>query len=510
MPFVKIAPVVVLGIVAGNGLDLPLYVTAVALAVCVGAAVVWRRRDAAGIYVALSLFFFSMGLAHLNITRDVMPKGPRLAMVMHIDDTPTVSGRWSRATAVIDRFRYVYEDTAESEESEAKIDETAWQQSGEKVTVRFDNTFSISAGDRLITTGYAGEIGNESYADYVKLMRRRGYSAAVWVGSGEEVIVLPTKAKTPMYYASRMQAAAAERLSELDMGPAAMQVAKAMSIGVRQDMERSVRESYSMTGASHLLAVSGLHVGIVMMLINMLLYFLPVFRRGHLVKNIIAIAVIWLYAMLTGLSPSVMRAAMMFSGVQLAFLSSREHNSVNILLATATVMLFINPNYLYDISFQLSFMAVLGIFMLYRPLYSRVQTRFKAVNALWSVFIIGAVATLATMPLVSYYFGRIPVIGILMNPLVVVTANITVLMSILWLILPFGFLNGFFSSVIGFSSGLQNDIVEFCATKSWASAEVQLSGWQVVLVYLAALFVWYAVGRQVNLKGNKRWRYDNR
>lgn len=495
MPFAKIAPMVVLGILVGNSLPLPLYVTTAALTVCIVAAIVWRRSDAAGIYVALSLFLFSMGLAHLNTTRDVMPKGPGLVMVMHISDTPTVSGRWVRATAMVDRFRYI---------DGGVPDKAVWEKSGEKVIVRFDTTFSVSAGDRIISTGRAGELGGKEYAGYVRLMRRRGYSATVWVGGGDEVVVLPGKARTPMYYASRMQAAAAERLSRLDADPTAMQVALAMSIGVRQDMEPSVRETYSLTGASHLLAVSGLHVGIVAMLVNLLLYFLPVFRRGHIIKNIVAIAVIWLYAMLAGLSPSVLRAAMMFTGVQLALVSSRERNGTNILLATATVMLLINPNYLYDVSFQLSFMAVLGIFLLYKPLYSRVKTRFRAANALWSVVIIGVAATLATMPLVSYYFERIPVIGILMNPLVVVTANVTVLMSMLWIIFPLGFLNGVFSSVIGFSAGLQNSIVEFCASKVWASAEVQLSGWQVVFVYLTALTIWYLVGRQIRSNDNKK------
>ncbi len=504
----KITPVVALGILAGNGFEVPLHVTAVALAVCVAAAVVWRRKDAAGIYVAFALFFFSMGLTRLSMTRDVMPKGPRLAMIMHISDTPTTSGRWTKATAMVDRFRPVSEaipdkTAAERPTSDDVRDETVWERSREKVTVRFDTAFHISTGDRIIATGRAGDLGGESYAGYVRLMRRRGYSATVWIGRGEEVVILPGKAATPIYYASRMQATAAERLSRLDMDPATMQVAGAMTIGVRRDMEPTLRESYGLTGASHLLAVSGLHVGIVAMLINLLLCFLPVFRNGHLVKNIIAIIVIWLYAMLTGLSPSVVRAAMMFTGVQLALASSRERNGMNILLATATVMLLINPNYLYDISFQLSFMAVSGIFILYRPIYSRVKTRLKAVNALWSVIIVGVAATLATIPLVSYYFGRIPVIGILMNPLVVFTANITVLMSILWIIFPFGFMDGLFSSVIGFSSGLQNDIVEFCASKSWASVEVQLSGRQVVFVYLTAIVILYLIRRQLKAGGNK-------
>src|SRR5699024_10392366 len=101
---------------------------------------------------------------------------------------------------------------------------------------------------------------------------------------------------------------------------------------------------YGTTGASHLLAVSGLHVGIVAMLVNLLLWLLPAFRYGHVVKNAAAITVIGLYTLLTGLSPSAVRAALMFSGAQLALAASRRGNSANILLATASVMLLIRPD----------------------------------------------------------------------------------------------------------------------------------------------------------------------
>ena len=223
------------------------------------------------------------------------------------------------------------------------------------------------------------------------------------------------------------------------------------------------------------------------MLVNLLLWLLPTFRYGHIIKNAAAITAIWLYTALTGLPPSAVRAAMMFTGAQLALAASRTGNSANILLATATVMLLINPNYLYDISFQLSFTAVAGIFLFYRPLYGLVHSRIKALNAFWAIFLVGLAASLATAPLVSYYFGRIPLIGIILNPLLILTANATVLLSLLWIIAPLPLLQGPFSAAIGAAAGLQNAVVGLAAEKSWASFPLRLEAWQVIALYAAVL-----------------------
>lgn len=491
MPFLRILPVIVLGILAANAVKVPLYVPVIVLAASMVAAVIFRRKEWSSWLVALALLAFSMCGTYLTATKDVMPKDEKVIAALHITDNPQVSGHWAKATARVDKFRLA--ETV----SEGAAKDAIWQKSGEKIVIRFDTAHHISVGDRIITEAYIRPVADSAYAGYMRLMRRRGYSASAWVYGNSETVILPDKARTPMYWASRMQAKANERMDRLRMKPDNLAVSKAMSIGARDELSPELRGTYSLTGASHLLAVSGLHVGIVAMLINALLWLLPVFRRGHLIKNIIAIAAVWLYAMLTGLSPSVLRAAMMFTGLQFALFSSQRGGGMNGLLGTAAVMLLINPNYLYDVSFQLSFMAVFGIFIIYGPLYGLVRTERKWLNAVWSVVLIGVAATIATAPLVSYYFGRIPVIGIFINPIVIITANIIVLFSMLWIIAPIGFLNGVFSWVIGGAAEAQNAVVGFSSSQTWASAAVQLSGWQVLFVYLTGAAILYLVWRQV-------------
>ena len=402
----------------------------------------------------------------------VLPRHQRLLLTLEITDAPVVSGSWQRATARIASFRPCTGDT------------TTWHRANEKVMVRLDTLHRIAAGDRLVATGYAGDPGSGAYAAYGRLMQRRGYSASLWIDSRQQLIRLPDSRQTLRTRASRLQQEATERLARLDLRPDAFATTAAMTTGDRHAIDTTLRDRYGVTGASHLLAVSGLHVGIVALLVNLLLWPLAALRGGHLIRNLLALAAIWGYAALTGLSPSVVRAAAMFSGVQLALALSRPRSGVNLLCATASVMLLLWPNYLFDVSFQLSFAAVAGIFLLYPPLHAAVRSRFRAANAIWSVFIVGLAATLATLPLVSYHFGRIPLIGLVINPLLILTANITVLLALLWILAPVPALHGLFSTVLNTAAGFQNDLIATAARRSWASLPLRLSAAETLAAYL--------------------------
>lgn len=479
----KALPAVVAGIVVSDICNAALWPMAVvATAMAIGAVLCCRKHDtAASLFVYGMLFFAAASMTSATRTRGVLPCGEKVVMSLGITDMPEVSGRWSRATAYVDEFRMAEGDGT-------------WKRSGEKVVARFDTAFHVAAGQRLIVTGYASALGSEEYAGYVRLMQRRGYSRSVWVDDTQNIVVLPERKVTPRIVASRWQAEAARRLERLGLSEEAYATAAAMSIGARSSFPDTLRDDYNATGAAHLLAVSGLHVGMVAMLVNILLWPLPALRRGHILKNCVAVAAIWGYAMLSGLSPSVVRAAIMFTGAQLAFAASRTGNGTNIFFAAATLMLLINPDYLFDVSFQLSFAAVAGILMLYKPLYGLVKSRYKWLNAFWTLFMVGLAASLATAPLVSYYFGRIPVVGVIINPLLIIVANVTVLLSLLWIMIPIPFMSGVFSKVIGASAWFQNELIAVSAGKWWASVPVRMEMWQVLALYAAVLCI-YAILR---------------
>ena len=154
---------------------------------------------------------------------------------------------------------------------------------------------------------------------------------------------------------------AIEKLDRYASDSTAHSVVEAMVAGTRHAMTPELRDSYSTTGLAHLMAVSGLHLGIVLLVVNVLLRPLCFIHRGHMLCNILAIVAVWIFAILSGASPSVVRAALMLSVLQLSNIISPRYNSMNSLLFTVFVMLMFRPGYLYDISFQLSVLAVVGI-----------------------------------------------------------------------------------------------------------------------------------------------------
>jgi competence protein ComEC len=339
-------------------------------------------------------------------------------------------------------------------------------------------------------------------SSYGELMRRRGYHGRIYLTPGNLLREAPHVSKTPAWFAQRLHMAAARKLDRLNLSGDSKAVVTAMTIGDRRGITPDLREDYARSGAAHLLSVSGLHVGIVFMLINIVLYLLPSLRRGHLVKNAVCIAAIWLYSMAAGLSPPVVRSAIMFSFAQLALAASSRRSALNIILGSAVVMLAMNPNHAGDMSFLMSYTAVLSIAVFFGPIYRMVSTKYKLVNALTGVLVVGLVASIGNAPLVSYWFGNFSPIGILLNPLVILTGNLIVLIGVFWLLVPGGVLSGAFSFVLDLAARVQNAAVEWAGGQEWAIFTGNIPGWGVFLCYflliLSAITTHYFHGETPN------------
>ena len=497
----------VAGIVAGTLVPVPLYVWIVSAVICVVTA--WlllfpTRKSghnrippwAFPLYVGLAILFFGASLARIHTPRQEIPRGERVWMEIVLTDAPArLEGRRSAsANGTVTRWR---PETGE------------WQPSRERLLVSVDTMWRLGAGDRITFRGYVNPIadtansylrfppshlGHSSKLDgsrfgvgYSRLMGARGFSGRTYITQYSLPSVAAEKAKTPGAWARKLQAAATERLRRLNVNANAAAVLSAMTTGDRGGITPALRQSYSRTGASHLLAVSGLHVGIVFLIVNLLLYLLPLAPRGHIARNIVAACVIWLYASLTGLSPSAMRAAFMFTGAQIALATSQTRGPINIMCGTALVMLAVRPGLVFDISFQLSFIAVAAIMAWFAPLYRLVESRFRLLNALWATLIVGFCASLATMPLVSHTFGVFSPAGMVLNPLVIATAHIIVAASLVWIAAPVPWLEPVFRWLVGGPAWLQNHVVEAVSAVPGAAVEWTMPIWMVFAVYAAMI-----------------------
>jgi competence protein ComEC len=196
-------------------------------------------------------------------------------------------------------------------------------------------------------------------------------------------------------------------------------VASALLLGYTDKLDNELIAAYSETGTLHVLSVSGLHVAIVFVVFNGMLFFLKRWRYGNLIRVVLLLFFLWFYALLSGLSPSVLRAAAMFSFIVYARSFKRNTNIYNTLAASAILLLLYNPYYIMDVGFQLSYLAVAGIVYI-QPFFSdHIKTEKWLYKQLFELSSVSIAAQLATFPISLYYFHQFPNYFLLSNMLVI-------------------------------------------------------------------------------------------
>lgn len=184
-------------------------------------------------------------------------------------------------------------------------------------------------------------------------------------------------------------------------------VAKAIILGDKSMLDSETKNSFSATGAMHVLAVSGLHIGLILqILMEVAKFFSKFISRKKAVLSILIL--LWIYSILTGFSPSVIRSIFMFTILVLAQFFGKEQNNINSLFFSAFVLLLFQPMFLFDIGFQLSYLAMVGIYTLYRPIESWYQPKNKIIRYFWQGTAVGFAAQCMTVPLTLFYFHQFP------------------------------------------------------------------------------------------------------
>ena len=227
-----------------------------------------------------------------------------------------------------------------------------------------------------------------------------------------------------------------DRMYDSGVDGDAYAVVAAMALGDKSALTHELRDTYSVSGASHVLALSGLHLGI----IYCMLWLLLPHRRWPVVSQTIILIVMWLYVLLVGMPVSVVRSAVMLTVYGLLSISHRNKMSVNALAFTAIVMLMWNPEWLFDIGFQLSFMAVLAI-LLFVPVFEDVFSakylqEHRLVRYVWGLVAVSVSAQIGVAPLLAYYFGRLSTYFLLTNFIVLPAAYIILGFSLIVLLFP--------------------------------------------------------------------------
>jgi len=268
-------------------------------------------------------------------------------------------------------------------------------------------------------------------------------------------------------------------------------VLAAMTLGDKSAMPHELKEIYAVSGASHVLALSGLHLGIIYFLLSLLI----LGQRLRIISLMLVISGIWAFVLLVGMQPSVVRAAVMISVFALLSLVNRSRMSLNALSLTAIILLLVSPDSIYDVGFQLSFMAMLAILTIQPLLEKLIPRKFlfnhPVVRWAWGVTTVSVAAQIGVAPLVAYYFGRFSTYFLLTN-----FVAIPAVIAILWLALASLLLSFVWPLLIWLVTVLNSTLSFIADHMPGASIEgLHPSALQTAMIYVIILSVYLIVLR---------------
>lgn len=299
---------------------------------------------------------------------------------------------------------------------------------------------SLLFGDRLLVDAeFKTPDGaqNPNGFDYAKYLKRQGIGATAYLASGK----WKKLGENPRFLLTRFANQCRNHLlaiyQKYGIDGDEFAVLAALTLGYKDSLEPELYKLYSHTGAVHILSVSGLHVGIVYGAIMLLLRFLKRTRLQQIIKSVVSILFIWSYAVITGLSPSVMRASLMMSIVAVGTCLERRPQIYNTVLSSAFILLLINPNVLFNIGFQLSYSAVLSIVAFQNSIYRLYSPVSKFMKAFWSLTTVSLAAQLGTAPISIFYFNQFPNYFLLTNYAAIPLSTVIIYLAIILFFVSF-------------------------------------------------------------------------
>lgn len=451
----------VVGITAAEFITLPMWVAMVALLLLIVAGWLTQHRNIAFAYLAIAMTLTGYITTELRAPQPTTPLGVVAEMEIEVVSRPSPRDGYAVADGHITKWR-----TGEE-----------WHRADDKV-VLWLRCEGIEAGD-IVTVASELHTPISRYEEYNTMMRHKGYVGGVAINESFVLDVGKHEVQT-------LHTRAVDKLQRYARDSSSHAIVEAMVAGERSAMPQELRSAYAATGLSHLMAVSGLHIGIAYMVIFALLIPLHIIHRGHIIISVLTVIAVWLFAIMSGLSPSTIRAAIMLSMLQLTRIVSTDYSALHSLSLALLLMLIFRPGYLYNISFQLSALAVLGILLCGIPIIYRVKVRRTIPRTIITTIIIGAVATLWTLPVVSHTFGNIPLASIALTPLVLLFAYGIIACGTITLLLPHP-LSVPFAFLSEILAKCQNYIVCLAHDYGITGVEYSMTGYHIIIYY--AIFV---------------------
>lgn len=381
--------------------------------------------------------------------------------------------------------------------SSVKDSANCWHNTSGKAILYFEKdslSCKLKYGDGILIAGKLNSVAppmNPGEFDYRAYLKHRSVEYTAFMKKGAWKLISSDVGYPVVKYAYHLQQKLLAILDRSGLAGREYGVISALLIGYTDKLDPDLIKDYQGSGAMHILSVSGMHVGVIYLFLNFFLFFFDKIKYGRVPKAVILLLFVWFYAILTGLSPAVLRAASMFSFIALGNAFRYPPNIYNTLAASAFTLLVVNPNFIFDVGFQLSYFAVIGIVTIYPFIYKSWGSKYWLVDKIWSLIAVSIAAQLVTFPLSMYYFHQFPNYFILTNIAVVPLSALILYIGIAYLLFySVPYLSVILAKVLTWLLLGLNNSISFIENLPYSvSRAISITGFETILIYLIIINV---------------------
>jgi competence protein ComEC len=392
----------------------------------------YQNRSIGGVLIAIAVFSLSICYTSVYVKFQQPPKalygGDYQTLTVTVAEPPVEKNKSMKLIVKINQ--YVCNDSVKPCRTKAML-----------YIAKDEQSKKIVYGDKLICYTKLAEPEppkNPKEFNYKNYLSKKGINLQGYVNASAWEKLGQTGGSSIFRIANQLRNKFLDIFAAANMDTEELGVISAILLGCDDKLDANLAQSYASAGVAHILNVAGMHVGIIYMILAFLLRFLDRTRQQRMIRTIILLLAIWLYACITGLFPSVIRSATMFTFVALGGLMERKTNTYNGLLTSAIFLLLLNPLLIFHTGFQFSYSAVFGIVWTQRSINLLYIPRTKLGSYIWGIITVSIAAQLFLSPLSFFYFHRFPNYFLLTNVAVisfvpvVIGGGIAVLLSSLW------------------------------------------------------------------------------
>lgn len=366
------------------------------------------------------------------------------------------------------------------------------------LNIRKDSTFhdfQIGSIIKLNTKIYkTREINNPNQFDYGKYLENQHIYGQVYTDL-EDVKISSKQHQDIWFYAAKFRNKIISNLEKNGFSEKELAVIVALILGQQQDISPDILQDYQFAGAIHILSVSGLHVGFIMLFISFVLKPLPNTKKGKFIKLLITIISLWIFGFIAGLAPAILRSVVMFSFFAVGKYMQREVNIFHTLLVSAFIILLFKPSFLFDVGFQLSYISLFFILWL-KPLLAEIwQPKNKIVNYFWEIITVSFAAQIGAFPLSVFYFHQFPGLFFITNLIVLPLIGFIMAYGVVILILAFfSYVPHIPMKILEYSVFYLNKIIGYIASyEQFVIQKISLNGYMLWALYvlIIGIIIWF-------------------